>query len=206
MHVPLKFDENLGDADLEYNRENFQRQAVGVLGVIESFLSKLKELEIYDRSLIIIAGDHGSGRTEDMWIQASAPEASTFNLDKARGCPLLLAKPLNSEERDIPDVLEVSSAPVALTDVPVTIFQELGIRDIRSNSESLDVDAQSTGHYLAKSLFSVTESERRLRIYDSYGWEKFNSMFLAKITEFIVSGDVSQDSSWQKGRQLLPPQ
>lgn len=206
MHVPLKFDENLGYADLEYNRENFQRQAVGVLGVIESFLSKLKELGIYDQSLIIIAGDHGSGRTEDMWIQASDPEASTFNLDKARGCPLLLAKPLNYEERDTPDVLEVSSAPVALTDLPATIFEELGIKDIRSNSEGLDVDAQSTGHYLAKSLFSVTESEKRLRIYDSYGWEKFNSVFLATITEFTVLGDVSQDSSWQMGRQFLPLQ
>lgn len=204
MHVPLKFDENLDVARLRYNRENYQRQAVGVLGVIESFLSKLKELGIYDQSLIIIAGDHGSGRTKDMWIQASDPEASEFNFDKARGCPLLLAKPLNSEERDIPNLLEVSSAPVALSDVPITIFEELGIRDLRSNSENLGVNAHSPAHFVAKSLFSVNEFENRLRTYDSYEWEIFNSVFLSTITEFMVTGDVSQDSSWQKGRQFLP--
>lgn len=205
IHVPLKYDENLNDVDLIYNRENYQRQAVGVLGVVELYLSKLRELGIYERSLIIITGDHGSGRAQDMWIQPSNPDAQEFNLDKARGCPLFLAKPLNLEEKIIPNILQISSAPVALTDVPMTIFEELGIMDVRTNTEDLAEDVHSTVELTSKSLFSINESENRLRRYDSYGWEHFNAVFLSEIAEYIVDGDVSQDSSWQKGRQFLPP-
>lgn len=87
----------------------------------------------------------------------------------------------------------------------MTIFEELGIMDVRTNTEDLAEDVHSTVELTSKSLFSINESENRLRRYDSYGWEHFNAVFLSEIAEYIVDGDVSQDSSWQKGRQFLPP-
>ena len=131
MHVPLLYDEDLNVTRPSYSREHYRSQAIGVLGVMRSLLAKLHELDVYDRSMIIIAGDHGSGRSQDMWIGPADPLQADFNVLKARGSPLLLVKPLAPMEGTSPERLLVSSAPVTLLDIPLTILTG-DVRDDRS--------------------------------------------------------------------------
>jgi hypothetical protein len=209
MHVPLKFDENLRHVrGATYNRNNYRRQALGVIGVMQSFVKKLRELNVYDRSLVIIMGDHGSGRAKDLWIQPSNPDDVAFNKIKARACPLLLVKPFQSAEGSRPRRLTMSSAPVALMDIPPTIFAALGINEGRRTGEGSNAGykEQLTTSFRRRPLFSVSENGARLRRYDSYTWERFKPNYLSPITEYIVDGDVWNDGNWRKGRIFYPPQ
>jgi hypothetical protein len=208
MHVPLRYDENLNIARGAYNRENYIRQAIGVLGVMRSLLQKLKDLNIYDRTSIIIAGDHGSGRTPEMWIHPSNPTQAAFNALKARACTLLLVKPFGPDVESSPDRIKVSAAPVTLLDITPTILEELGIDDNarwESVEGTVDIGNISVEMSAGRPLFSISETERRPRRYDSYEWERFNPLFLPPITEYIIDGDVQDDRSWKQGRVFLPP-
>jgi hypothetical protein len=207
MHVPLRYDENLDAASGHYSREMYTKQAVGVLGVMQSLLRKLHELNIYDRSLIIIAGDHGSGRSQDMWIRPSDPKQEAFNKEKARACPLLLVKPFALRQNSHPAPLQISAAPVTLVDIPATILAELGVDEPGRVTETHYIESKepSVGAYLGQPLFSVSETDSRPRRYDSYPWKQFKPLYLPPITEYVVDGDVRDDRSWRKGRTFLPP-
>ena len=200
MALPLFFECLGDDLGLEY--------PLGVIGIIQSFLNKLRELNVYDRSLVIIMGDHGSGRTKDMWIQPSNPDQVAFNINKARGCPLLLVKPLQPVGGSRPRRLQVSSAPVTLMDIPPTILAALGINESRRKVEGSNAgsDEQLAIPFRPRPLFSISETGTRPRRYDAYAWTGFRPSYLPPITEYIVDGDVWRDGDWRKGRTFSPPQ
>ena len=191
-----------------YDRERYRSQAIGVVGVMRSLLAKLHELDIYDRSMVIIAGDHGSGRSPDLWIDPADPARYDFNLLKARGSPLLLVKPLAPRAGTFPDRLLVSSTPVTLLDIPVTILTELGLGEASRVPVERGVGALEAFDraHQGRSLFSLAQTDDRPRRHDAYSWQRFNTMYLPPITEYIVNGDVRDDQSWSKRRTFLPPE
>ncbi len=107
VHVPLRFDENFQIVNRESNRANFTSQAKACLKMVGLVLGKLKELNIYDQTLIIILSDHGSGRTKDMFINPLFNEYSrflsngdphrAFHFSKSRGVTLFLVKPIQCQ-------------------------------------------------------------------------------------------------------------
>lgn len=207
MHVPLRYDENLDIVELSYGRESYLRQATGVLGAMRLLVSRLRELGIYGRSLVVIAGDHGSGRREDLWLQPTDRDREGFNELKARGCPLLLVKPMDPEDRDDNRPLQESSAPVTLLDIPPTILKALSIGNTQVAPETRAAAARGSAVSTERGrpLFSIAETSERSRRYDAYAWVRSHPLYLSPITEYLVKGDVWDDRSWNKGRIFYPP-
>ena len=81
-HPGLILDENLKPKKMKYNRKNFKKQAKASLKITKLFLHKLKELKIFNSSLIFIIADHGSGRSEDMFIRGSFINDEVFQKNK----------------------------------------------------------------------------------------------------------------------------
>lgn len=104
LHVPLRMSENLESGTFHYNKINYTAQAKAYLKISRMFFNVLKRHKIYDNSMIIIVGGHGSGRSDDMYVnpqfdhhnEALNKKATwnNFQLDKARGVPLVLVKKL----------------------------------------------------------------------------------------------------------------
>jgi hypothetical protein len=111
-HSPYRLNEDLEYEELEPNRSGLKRQARASLKIVDKFLSVLRKLGIFDRSMIFVIGDHGFGTPES--------PAFTANDDMAYLAPLIVVKPFESR-----DDLRISSAPVSLSDIPKTIFSEL---------------------------------------------------------------------------------
>jgi hypothetical protein len=195
MHAPLRVNENfeMSHTPIPYNRNNYIQQAKASLKICEMFFDILKHGGVYDNSLIMIMGDHGSGRSKDMHVRPvydsrtemlnrTAPRKN-FQLTKARGIPLVLVKRFNEG-----GTMKTSDAPVSLIDVTATIMRELKI----------------SGNFPGVSMFEVKEVDNRKRYYGGYEWSGEKGDFVAPITMYVVEGFSWSDKSW-KVQTILPP-
>ena len=60
MHTPYHNDESCNRIDLEENAVNANRVLAGIFREITTYTDMLKELGVYDRTTVVIMGDHGS--------------------------------------------------------------------------------------------------------------------------------------------------
>lgn len=184
-HAPLVVDERcefVGGV-LDYSRENFKRQSRCALVRVLAFLEALEEAGVYDKSVIVIHGDHGGGISFEMENPDGSKIPSLEGDIRVWGAslPMLVAKPRNSRHP-----LEISNAQVELTDVPATVA------DLASWDTSFG----------GRSLFDVEEHEKRLR---SYFWspldrtDAFAKGFFDSVREYLIEGDVYKQASWSVG-------
>jgi hypothetical protein len=157
-HDPYLLNENL-----EYERMNgadrYERQAKATLKLTGLFLDELKRLEVFDNSMIFIIADHGIRGD----LQGNA-------------YPLFLVKKFNAQGQ-----MKISDAPVSLSDIPRTVFSELGFE----------------GDFVGESVFDLSVSDSRERRFLYYNWnEDWFEDHLPTIKEYVVSGPVWLDTSW----------
>ncbi len=188
LHIPLL----IRRSDLsrilyfEFNRANYIGVAKYYLNLCNFFFNKLKQNKLFDNSLIFIIGDHGSGRTKDLYIEPKYDENKNFlnpnvawngfQKRKARGIPLILVKKFNSREK-----LSISDSPVSLTDIPFTITSEL----------KMDIDLPGV------SIFDNKIEKNRKRYYGAFAWNEKKSHYVAPITMYIVEGFSWLGDSWE---------
>jgi hypothetical protein len=185
IHLQLMMNE-----DLEYDaqmpdRVGMKRQGTGILKIAAIFLERLKQLKVFDNSLIFIIGDHGSGVLDASInnspygekLNTRGPYKGNFKYFKSAGIPLVLVKRIGSKDR-----LRISDAPVSLGDIPQTVVEELGL------------DARFPG----ESMFRVKENEKRERIYRAFFGPQENVEYLAPLYEYAVNGFSWNDTSWKE--------
>jgi hypothetical protein len=185
IHLQLIMNE-----DVEYDaqiptRAAMKRQGTGILKIAAIFLERLRQMKVYDNSLIFIVGDHGFGLSaaginpspQGANFNKSGPYKGLFSNFKSAGIPLILVKKINSTGE-----LRISDAPVSLSDIPQTVVEELGL------------DAKFPG----KSMFSVNENEERERIYRAFVGAQENAEYLAPLYEYSVNGFSWDDASWRE--------
>lgn len=193
-HSPLTVDEDLNFTPgvLPFTRDAYVAQAKANLAHLHRFFSKLREAGIYDSSLILVLGDHGSGETPEMWIDSEGPNARpvrlagtgrNFRRDKARALPLVLVKRIGATGS-----LDRSDAPVSLRDVPATILSELGME-------------RADG---GPSMFEVTTDEPRVRYHGAFEFSPNKTGYVDPITLYRVDGDSWLDESWAVERIVAP--
>jgi hypothetical protein len=197
-HPPFRLNESMQYSMLPDNRTGYKEQSKSSLRISGELIKKLKESGIYNKSLIIIIGDHG--------IQEAAYSINTAQLKEADllaytpknvvsgGIPLVLIKPINSYHP-----LEISDAPVSLSDIPATITVMLNI----SNT------------FPGIPIHKIAESENRTRFFYNYAWEhdSWDKEYLPPMTEYAISDFSWYGSSWRqtfqtfssKGREIIPP-
>lgn len=188
VHRPLVVNEQLeyGSEVFEYSRETYFQQAKANLVYLGELFDLLRKNNIFDNSMIVIVGDHGSGNTPDMYILPTDEPVTVsagveitpptnFQRNKAKGIPLILVKrPGGSGE------LETSRAPVSTLDVKSTILTEFG----------LAVDGES------RSMFDFSEHEHRTRHYSAIKFGPEKRDFIPPITVYSINGHSWLDSSW----------
>lgn len=165
---------------------NFKFQAEYTMENIVQVLKRLKELNLYHSSLIIIQSDHGSSIPFDIELEdGSIVESYRTFLPSDAFLPLLLIKPPNQQ-----GPLKRSLAQGDLSDLPATICSMLSI----------------TNQFPGKSLFDVDPSEDRERTtYYSFATHRNDAMvsgFFEELQEYVVSGSVFKIVSWKKGSLL----
>jgi hypothetical protein len=202
MHVQLELDDkfNITSENTKstgsYNRINYIKEAVSVMKITGMFVNELKRIGTYDNSMIFIIGDHGSGRTGDMYINSglskdilSKFEYNNYNFQfsKARGIPFMMIKPFNKK-----GPLQTSGAPAALYDIPATICDGLNI----------------PSSFNGKSIFKLAENENRTRFHRSYDFlGSTRRYYLGPMTEYEINGNSWLNSSWKKtGRMFVSPE
>jgi hypothetical protein len=186
VHPPLGFDENFAVTRPEFGRAAYVSQAKGCLKMVGLLLARLKELGVYDRTLILVMGDHGCGRTTDLLVNpqdgphsrmlAKGNPYQRFPYVKSRACPLLLVKPRHSR-----GALKASLAPVSHLDVIPTILADLGI---------------PARGFSGQPVFSVAEADRRQRRFLAYSWNGGLGDFLTPLVEYRIAGPCWDDASW----------
>ena len=175
-HPPAALDENcqLRDVPL-YSRKGITAQASCVLGSLTDYLDALRDLDVYDKSLIFLIADHGSnfsiGSESGLSNEGSVPD-----FVMSAGYPAIAVK-------DFDDVagFRVSNAPVALTDIAATILDRMDFANARSGRD----------------LFSVQEDELRSRkfLYFESSNEAYGEK-IAFIHTFRILGFTGDQSSW----------
>jgi hypothetical protein len=197
-HYPFGLNENVQYQDLPDNRAGFKEQSKASLQIVNRLFQELKNLGIYNNSLIIILGDHGmqDGAYGINTRQLEDQEMLTIVPDKvvSGGIPLVLIKPINSSHP-----LVISDAPVSLSDIPVTVMTELGI----------------SSEFPGISIPDIPISEKRERKFYYYNWDNgaWDNGFLPPMTEYAISDFSWYGSSWRqtfqtfssKGREIIPP-
>ena len=185
-HSPLTVNENLEFTDEIFNFEkrNYVFQAKANLRSLHDFFEKLRRSGIYDNSLIVIMGDHGSGESPEMYIEPKGASRAPFHLDGtgrnfrrdiARAIPLVLIKRIGSKEP-----LEISESPVSVMDIPETVFAELGLPRLSDRPSMFDVDPKRA----------------RVRFHSAFEFSPNKSGYVDDITVYEINGDSWLNDSW----------
>ena len=136
-HAPLQFDEQcnyVGKQALSWN--NQRAQVLCTLLHIERLVKKLKQLGVYDKTMIIVNGDHGTPGLPRTMPSQTGRHMSAYTMGVANA--LILVKPPATR-----GPLNFSSAPVTIGDIPATINDAFGLGCEFPGIPMFDLDEQS---------------------------------------------------------------
>lgn len=136
------------------------------LELLSKFIQKLKALNAYDNSAVIIMGDHGSGRVQAQYLFNDKTEF--LARAKARAYPLFMVKSIMA---DRPELSNNSAA--------------LSFQNFHRNFNNLVSDASALGEY--------TNAVRR---YIVYAWEPELKDYFLNYREFIIAGKLTENEAW----------
>jgi hypothetical protein len=195
LHVPVKMKRDFTYGTFDYNRANFSEQAEAYAKIMGAYLAELRRRNLYDNSMIVIVGDHGSGRSPELYVRPSSPEITArlnptasrgdFQRDKARGIPLLLIKRFNEQGE-----LKSSRVPASVIDIPATIRKELNL----AHPPVQAVAGQADFHGVP--LFELEENAARPRYYGAIRWAGGKSDYVNPIALYRIQGFSWEDASW----------
>lgn len=176
-HAPVLFDEDCRFIGLQdTTRESQLAQLNCSLSQIEDLIGVLKDKKIYDQTLIVINGDHGTA-----WLPPGYPASAGTRIPESlvgSASVLLLVKPPASQ-----GALGFSDKQVTIGDIPATIAGLLGL------------DHQFDGIPVFDKQFP------RLRERDYFTYDEAASVHklqaLPNLQRYRVTGDVFDEKNWQ---------
>ena len=190
-HYPFFLNESVRYEELPDNRYGYKEQSKASLKIAGHLLTELKNKGIFDKSLIIIIGDHGmqnrayginTAQLSQNNFIAYAPDSVISG-----GLPLILIKPFYSNAS-----LTNSDAPVSLSDIPKTVVTELKIPD----------------NFPGESMLNISESDIRERKYYHYSWENgaLDGKFFPPLNEYLITNFSWYGNSWQPTYRIYSSQ
>ncbi|HNZ48620.1 MAG TPA: sulfatase-like hydrolase/transferase [Candidatus Hydrogenedentes bacterium] len=161
-------------------RENVSRIAEILAELIEDMTGSLQRLGIYDRTALMIVGDHGLQWTNSnihygnysAGNKPAEPPLGSF-AKKVRAIPLVLFKPMGQSGG-----FQVSDRPVSLLDIAPTLLESAGL--------------ETAGSYGGESLLQPGSRPRIRHFYTS----EYTNRGKGALYEYAVSGFSWYDSSW----------
>ena len=177
-HPPMQFDDRCNYVGTrESNYDNVRAPVTCCLLQLEHLIQTLNRLGVYDGTLIIVHGDHGSP-----WLSPSIPSPSQVGAIipeylMAVANPVMLVKPLRTR-----GPLKFSTAPVSIGDVPATINDAFKLHGEFPGIPMFHLDERAKGErqyfsheFLSRvALLQVLPNMQRYRIrgnlFNEYDW------------------------------------
>ncbi|MDG5813457.1 sulfatase-like hydrolase/transferase [Chitinispirillales bacterium ANBcel5] len=193
-HEPFFLTEDLRMERLPSGREGFLRHSVAAMEIVKRLLDTLKELEIYDESMILIVSDHGGGEYnagvvfDYLPAEIGTPDTLGKFIDPAHhqsALPLVLIKPFSSRGD-----LKISDAPVSLGDIAKTIAEESGIE---------------SGGLGGENILHLKEGQDRERRYLYYEFSSWKRDYLPSMKEYTVRGHSWLPQNWEATGAVFEP-
>ena len=186
------------DADCAYvagqptvTRTRYLQQARCALAVVQALLDRLRALDLYDRSAIVVTSDHGMDMfppRDSPLHAASSPSGASMARIMLDATPLLLIKPLGAR-----GPLEMSHVPAAMSDLPATL---LDLADLPNTLER------------GTSVLALDPATPRERTYADHSWGRRNnsgSQHIDVLHIFSVNGRVDRPDAWRYERAIFGP-
>ncbi len=191
IHVMLSHRPTVGNENCEYDgmRETTKANVIiqarcGLMRVVD-VLRRMRDLGIYEQSLIVLMADHGAWVPVDPLMNEQDNRAGVNTMGVAMATPVLAIKPPG-----VMGNMRVSGAPTSVVDVPATI------------GDLLSLKAQFNG----RSVFSISDEAPRLRrhLYYRFGMNPDAEGYLFPIMEYGVYGSTLDASAWHLGVLYRP--
>lgn len=194
-HPPL-----ITDAECSYlgrrlplTPRNYLAQATCALRAVRSLLDRLRQLDLYDSSAIVVTSDHGTSmfpNGDSPLAPFGSPAGASLHELELNATPLLLVKPFGAQ-----GPLRTSYAPTAITDVPATLLDLAGLPNVLEAGTS---------------VLRLETDRPRERTYAHHSWggrspNTFANPWFDVLHLFTVGGRVTDPGSWRYRRAVFEP-
>ena len=187
-HLPIVL-----DADCEFigvtraTRASYLEQSTCAVAVVTRLLDRLRVLGVYDDSVIVISSDHGVRLTPEEFVYDEPLPFGDLPAVAGNSRALLAVKTANAD-----GPLRISYAPTAITDIPVTIMDALGIDE---------------SGFPGESALRLDDDDRRERWYAWYPWSNadWNREYIQRLDLFSIDGRLGDRGSWTYRGTIFEP-
>ena len=194
LHVGIPHQPVVLDADCEFigvnplRRDLYLEQATCTVDLVIRFLDRLRTLGVYDNSVIVVSSDHGTHLVPRDFVDDHSLPFS-WDLEAIAGIAhaLLAVKPAEAA-----DSLRISYAPTAITDIPATVMDMLGIDE---------------SYFPGRSALGLETDEPRERIFAWYPWDSaaWQRDYIQRLDLFSIKGSISNRGSWVYRGTIFEP-
>jgi len=223
-HIPPRWNADcVFNRELERTRQQYYDQSLCVLKGIARFSEKLREHGIFDKTAIIITGDHGVNIEPDD-NQGIKANASLYAGVMGAARPALMIKPLQAQE-----AFQVSDLPTSLIDIAPTALDLVGLDSTGNGQSILALDPEPernrifnrytsaefwTGEAISNDIWSVDGAVRNLENWSlqdmfykhlapaSYPSINFNSAYETSRGLSLNRDQPDDESSWIGGSEF----
>lgn len=134
-HSPFNMNENAEAVDS--GSVTMKQRAKGALKIVADYLQKLRELDLYDNTMVVVMADHGN------W-----EEDVVFN-------PMFFVKPFDSDVKG----LQTSNAPITYEDLMPTLIEAVTGKDAGTTVFEVEENAQRERRFLFYNWDGVWEAD-----------------------------------------------
>jgi hypothetical protein len=180
------------DADCEYigarslRRQNYTDQARCGVRRVGALLDKLRELGLYDSSLIVISSDHGVALPPEGFKDDRDVFGGPLSEISGSALALLVVKPPQAT-----GPVRISEAPSTISDIPATIVDTMALKNPFRGVSALKLD----------------EHTPRPRQFATYLWSsaEWQADFFRYMDVFSVDGSVTDSRAWKTEEPIYAP-
>ncbi len=186
-HLPVVVDANCEFAGVRrFNRQTYRDQARCGIRRVAAFLNRLRDIGVYDDSVVVIASDHGNGLPPRQFAHDRLLPDGNVSAIAGKAMALLLVKPPRAA-----GPVRVSRAPTQITDIPITIADTLGVPHAFAGTSAL----------------TLAEASPRPRTFAMYAWEHedWRAKYFEHLDLLGINGSLRDGTSWTLGQSLYPP-
>ena len=193
LHVGIPHAPVVLNADCEYigptrvSRPTYAGQARCAITRVEALLDRLRALNLYDSSLVVISSDHGISLAPRQFGRDRFVPGGRLSETAGRAMALLIVKPPHGA-----GPLRVSYAPTTITDIPATVLDALGLPTTLPGQSALTLE----------------EAARRERSFADYEWknEDWGQTYFEYLDLFQINGGLRDGASWDLTETLYAPE
>jgi hypothetical protein len=192
VHVGIPHWPMTVDADCRYiginsaSREFYTGQARCAVRRVGEFLDKLRDLGLYDSSMVLLTSDHGIAIPPDGFTGERDTLGGPLSNMSGSALALLVVKPPHAT-----GPIRISQAQTTISDIPATIVDALGLKNPFPGIPALKVDERAT----------------RARSFAVYPWSSADwwSDHFPYMDVFTINGAVIDGQAWKAEDPIYAP-